>query len=316
MSIARWQSDCTIAMSWVTSTTVAPGAPALVEDVHALLPERGVADGEHLVDQHDVGVRLDHDREGEADQHPGRVVLELEVDEVLELGELEHGVEPATRLAQREAHQHAVEDAVLAGGQLRVEAHAELDEGRDAAGHTDAAGVGPVDAREDLQQAALAGPVAPDDPEELALVDVEGDVPQRPVLAVLHARERVRRPLLEGVDAVLRDAERLLTPRTSITTGRSMQRLSLTLTRPAMIAFGSSITRPEVYRRCAEPGIRRAAEPDSEVLALASVGSIFRSYNAVLDAAAGARGPRGARARAPGRRDRRRGLLRQDPRAR
>jgi Glycosyltransferase like family len=53
-----------------------------------------------------------------------------------------------------------------------------------------------------------------------------------------------------------------------------------------MIAFGSSITKPETYRLCAEPGIRRAAEPDSEVFALPSVGSIFRSYNALLDLAA------------------------------
>ena len=34
-----------------------------------------------------------------------------------------------------------------------------------------------------------------------------------------------------------------------------------------MIAFGTSITKPEVFRRCAEPGIRRAAEPGSGVLA-------------------------------------------------
>jgi hypothetical protein len=53
-----------------------------------------------------------------------------------------------------------------------------------------------------------------------------------------------------------------------------------------MIAFGSAITRPDVYGRCAEPGIRRAAEAGSELLALPSVGSIFRSYNALLDRAA------------------------------
>lgn len=52
-----------------------------------------------------------------------------------------------------------------------------------------------------------------------------------------------------------------------------------------MIAFGCAITKPEVYRRCAEPGIRRAGERDSQVLAMASVGSIFESYNALLDAA-------------------------------
>lgn len=51
-----------------------------------------------------------------------------------------------------------------------------------------------------------------------------------------------------------------------------------------MIAFGCSITDPEVYARCAEPGIRLAAEPDSVVLAQrAAAGSIFRNYNLLCD---------------------------------
>jgi hypothetical protein len=53
-----------------------------------------------------------------------------------------------------------------------------------------------------------------------------------------------------------------------------------------MIAFGSPVTKPEVFRRCAEPGIARAAEPDSVVLAPPAAGSIFESYNQLLDAAA------------------------------
>jgi hypothetical protein len=57
-----------------------------------------------------------------------------------------------------------------------------------------------------------------------------------------------------------------------------------------VIVFGSSITRPEVYRQCAEPGISRASEPDSEVYAFESIGSIFRSYNHLLDAAAAREG--------------------------
>jgi hypothetical protein len=56
--------------------------------------------------------------------------------------------------------------------------------------------------------------------------------------------------------------------------------------RVAMIAFGSTISEPEAYRRYAEPGIRLAAEPDSEVFAFAHVGSVPRSYNLLLDAAA------------------------------
>jgi hypothetical protein len=53
-----------------------------------------------------------------------------------------------------------------------------------------------------------------------------------------------------------------------------------------MIAFGSSITRPDVYRRCAQPGIRLAAEPGAVVYEMDAVGSIARSYNALLDRAA------------------------------
>jgi Glycosyltransferase like family len=53
-----------------------------------------------------------------------------------------------------------------------------------------------------------------------------------------------------------------------------------------MIAFGSPVTKPEVYRRCAEPGIARAAEPDSGVLAPPAAGSVFESYNQLLDTAA------------------------------
>jgi hypothetical protein len=50
-----------------------------------------------------------------------------------------------------------------------------------------------------------------------------------------------------------------------------------------MIAFGCSITAPDVYARCAEPGLRRVAEPDSKVIANSAAGSIFRSYNLLLD---------------------------------
>jgi Glycosyltransferase like family len=53
-----------------------------------------------------------------------------------------------------------------------------------------------------------------------------------------------------------------------------------------MIAFGSAITNPDLYERCAQPGIRLAAEPDSQVLDPPAAGSIFHSYNAIMDRAA------------------------------
>jgi hypothetical protein len=53
-----------------------------------------------------------------------------------------------------------------------------------------------------------------------------------------------------------------------------------------MIAFGCAVSEPAPYTAYAEPGIRRAAESDSEVYAFASVGTIGRSLNLLLDAAA------------------------------
>ena len=53
-----------------------------------------------------------------------------------------------------------------------------------------------------------------------------------------------------------------------------------------VIAFGTIVGEGEAFRRYTEPGIRRAAEPDSAVLTLAAVSTITRSYNIVLDAAA------------------------------
>jgi hypothetical protein len=53
-----------------------------------------------------------------------------------------------------------------------------------------------------------------------------------------------------------------------------------------MIAFGSAVTRPEVFRDCAERGIRLAAEADTQILQRSERTSIFRNYNSLLDEAA------------------------------
>jgi len=52
-----------------------------------------------------------------------------------------------------------------------------------------------------------------------------------------------------------------------------------------LIAFGSAVTDPEIYRRCAQRGIDLVREPDSQVFANVAAGSLFRSYNLMLDLA-------------------------------
>ncbi len=54
-----------------------------------------------------------------------------------------------------------------------------------------------------------------------------------------------------------------------------------------MIAFGVAVTKDEEYEEFAKPGIQRAAEPDSELLVFGSAGSLFRSYNVILEQARG-----------------------------
>jgi Glycosyltransferase like family len=53
-----------------------------------------------------------------------------------------------------------------------------------------------------------------------------------------------------------------------------------------MIAFGSSMTSPEIYERWAKRGIELATEPDSSVLSFQGSGSVFRTYNLILEKAA------------------------------
>jgi len=54
-----------------------------------------------------------------------------------------------------------------------------------------------------------------------------------------------------------------------------------------VIAFGAAIRGAEAFRRFAQPGIRLAAEPDSELYAFAAVEPLSRAYNLILEAASG-----------------------------
>ena len=53
----------------------------------------------------------------------------------------------------------------------------------------------------------------------------------------------------------------------------------------AMFVFASAVTDPDVYARAAEAGVARLreADPTIEQIVFASVGSIFRNYNLILD---------------------------------
>ena len=196
-------------MSWVTNSIVRPSAAQPRELVEALLLERRVADREHLVDQQDVGVDLDRGREREPDVHARGVVLELEVDELLELGEREDVVEPLAASLRESPSMIALmitlSRAVRSG--LNPTPSSMNGDSRPLIGEL--AVVDVVDPGEAFEQRALAAAVAPDDPEELPGGDLDADVLDGAQDVELRARERVQRPLLERVVLLVRQAERL-----------------------------------------------------------------------------------------------------------
>ena len=158
----------------------AAAGPEAVEVLEALLLEVSITDREHLVDQEDLRLQVHGHREPEAHIHAGRVVLDRGVHEVAEAGELDDRVVVALHLAQPKAEQRAVELDVLAAGVLGLEARAELQERGDPPGDLDLAAVGSEDAGQHLEQGALARAVVPDHAHELALLDLEADVLERP----------------------------------------------------------------------------------------------------------------------------------------
>ena len=138
--------------------------------VAALGLEFGVADREHLVDDQHIGVDVDGDGEAEPDEHPGGVVLDRRVDELLEAGELDDVVEALVRRASagtpRMAAFRKTFSRPLSSGWKPApsSSNAEIEPF-----DRDLALVGLEDLREALQQRRLAAAVVTDDAERLAL---------------------------------------------------------------------------------------------------------------------------------------------------
>ena len=105
---------------------------SLAKSMHLLL-EREVADRQHFVEQQDLGLEMRRDRERQAHVHAARIALDRRVDELLDLGEVDDGVELARDLLAAHAEDGAVEEDVLAAGQLAVKAGADFEQRADAA---------------------------------------------------------------------------------------------------------------------------------------------------------------------------------------
>ena len=157
--------------------------PVLHQLLHladALGLEGCVTDRQHLVDDEDF--RLDMSRHGEAEPqiHAARIMLHRRVDEVCDAGEVDDRIELGTDLAAAHAEDRAVQIDVLAPRQFTVEAGADFQQATEAPGHVDAPRRGVNDAREDLEQGALARAVATENAKNFTRLHIEVDVAQGP----------------------------------------------------------------------------------------------------------------------------------------
>ena len=148
----------------------------------ALLAERTVTDGEHLVKDEDIRLYKARDGEGEAALHTGGELLEGPVLKLAQLGEVYDRFVGLVHELARIAQHRAAQIRVLAHGQVAVKAAAQFEQRGDSPLAADAAARRLHDPGDGLEQSRLPGTVAADDAEHLAALKSEADVAVCPEL--------------------------------------------------------------------------------------------------------------------------------------
>ena len=160
------------------------GAALALGDVFHLadgfLLELGIADGEDLVHYEDLGLQESRDGEAETDGHTRTITLDWGIDISLAAAEVDDLIQFGLDLAAGHAEDGAVHEDILPPGHLAMEAGADLEEGADTSVGTDSAGRRACDAGKELQEGRFSGAVLADDANDVALLDLEVDIAQRP----------------------------------------------------------------------------------------------------------------------------------------
>src|SRR5688572_4411426 len=94
--------------------------------VQALLLKLGVPDGQYLVHDQDLGLKVGCDGESQSHVHAARIELDRCIQELLDLGEADDLVELSVDLTSLHAQQGAVQVDVLSTAQLRMKASADF----------------------------------------------------------------------------------------------------------------------------------------------------------------------------------------------
>src|SRR5688500_6043646 len=160
-------------------------ATLLVQVTHppeGAISEMNVADRKNLVHNQYLGVEMRRHRKCEPYEHAARVAFYRRVDELLQLGELHNGVELSLDLRAIHAEDRAVQKNVLASRELGMKSCSDFEETGDTATEVGISFGWRGDARKNLQQRTLPCSVAADNSHDVARLNVEAHVSQRPEL--------------------------------------------------------------------------------------------------------------------------------------
>jgi hypothetical protein len=158
-------------------TTMSAGVIHLVE---TLSLKTRISNRQHLVDDQYVGFKVRGNGKGQPNVHTAAVPLDRRVQELFDLAEAHDLVEFAPDLNTAHAEDGAVQEDVLATGQLGVEARAHFEEARGATPQADSSFGWFRNTAQDLQEGGFSGSVASDDPDDFTLLDLQIDIPERP----------------------------------------------------------------------------------------------------------------------------------------
>ena len=160
------------------------GAAFALGDVFHLangfLLELGVTYGEDFVHDEDLGVEESSYGEAQADRHSGGVTFDRGVNIPFAAAEVNDLIELGLDLGAAHAQDGAVHEDILTPRHLAMEACANFQERTNTTMGADSAGGGTGDAGEEFQEGRFAGTVLTDDADDVALLDLEVDVAERP----------------------------------------------------------------------------------------------------------------------------------------
>src|SRR5262249_52950563 len=144
---------------------------------------------------------------GQAQVHAAAVALDWRIQKAFDLCKGHHLVKLRFDLRPGHAENRAIEKDVLATSQFRMETGAHFKEARDPAAQNHPAFRRLRDPAQDLQQRRFARPVAPDDAEHLASLDLETHIPQGPEFLNLIALYDL--PAADEIERLTRKISRL-----------------------------------------------------------------------------------------------------------